>query len=620
MSDKINDNYPAAPEFVSEAPINLPDNQPKAEYGSDLIAEMMGEMGHDYLFLTPGSSFRGVHDSLVNHTRNHKPQIILVAHEEMAVAMAQGYWKATGRPALAFVHDLVGLQHAVMAFYNAMADRAPVVVLGGSGPMDPAHRRKTDWIHTANAQCDIVRDVTKWTDEPVTLQAILDSMARAQRIATSAPCSPTYVSIDAKIQEDDIPDGVTLPDMSLPRYQPAAPIAAPREQVEAAADALVDADWPLIFGGRIGYLAESTEPMKQLVEMTGAAYQDGHDIICMPSNHPQNLNCSFGRTKSEGEYKREFLGKADTILCVDCLDISNNVGAYEGARGAGQAVEKKKQTVIDLSLNDFSIEHWTHLGGPLQPVDIQMQADNLYGVNQLVAELTKRAEGEPAWLKRAVERREEISVIHDKLRAEQKEVMMAQWDKVPIYLPRMTAELFNAVKDKDWLLASRNYRAWYDGIWEFDGAGQFMSNSIGGGIGYGAAGVIGSAFAGRDQGKFTVAIIGDGDFTMGPAAIWTAAHYKIPILIVLHNNTSFGNDEEHQITLANRRGRPAENAWIGQRMVGPDPDYCMVARGYGAFAEEPVRDPKDLKGAFERAVKAVEGGQVALVDVHTSLN
>jgi acetolactate synthase-1/2/3 large subunit len=132
--------------------------------------------------------------------------------------------------------------------------------------------------------------------------------------------------------------------------------------------------------------------------------------------------------------------------------------------------------------------------------------------------------------------------------------------------------------------------------------------------------VIGSALAGRDRGQFTVAIIGEGDFTMGPAALWTAVHYKIPIMIVLHNNTSFGNDEEHQITLAGRRGRPAENAWIGQRMVGPEPDYSTIARGYGAWAEEPVRDPAKLKEAFRRAVEVVDGGGVALVDVHTSLN
>jgi acetolactate synthase-1/2/3 large subunit len=314
------------------------------------------------------------------------------------------------------------------------------------------------------------------------------------------------------------------------------------------------------------------------------------------------------------------LGKADVILCIDCLDISNNVGVYEGARGAGNAIAPKPKQVIDLSLNNLAIRHWTHLGGPMPPVDVQLQAEGMHGLGQVVDEVRRRAAGNPAWAGRAAERRGAIADMHHELRARQRETMKAKWDQMPIYLPRMTAELFDAVKHKDWMLASRNYRAWYDGIWEFDGAGQFMSNSIGGGIGYGAAGVIGSALAVRDHGKLTVAIIGDGDFTMGPAALWTAAHYKIPILIVLHNNTSFGNDEEHQITLARRRGRPAENAWIGQRMVGPEPDYCMVARAYGAWAEEPVRNPNDLAGAFARAVAVVEKGGVALIDVHTSLN
>ena len=104
-----------------------------------------------------------------------------------------------------------------------------------------------------------------------------------------------------------------------------------------------------------------------------------------------------------------------------------------------------------------------------------------------------------------------------------------------------------------------------------------MSNNGGGGVGYGPGGAVGIALAARADGRFPVAIIGDGDFTMGPAALWTAAHYKIPLLVVLHNNTSFGNDEEHQITLAKERARPTENAWIGQRMAGPTVDYAAVA-------------------------------------------
>ena len=620
MSDEINNNYPAAPDFASETPINLPSNQSKAEYGSDLIAELIGNLGHDYIFLTPGSSFRGVHDSLVNHTRNHKPQIILVAHEEIAVAMAQGYCKATGRPAMAFLHDLVGVQHATMAFYNAMADRMPVIVLGGSGPADPTQRRKTDWIHSANSQCDIVKNVTKWTDEPSTLQACLDSIARAQRIATSSPSSPTYVSVDVVLQEAKVQEDIKLPNVKEARYQKAPPVAAPRQAVLDAVDALTEASWPLILGGRVGYYKETTPIMVELVELLGAAYQDGHDIICMPSNHPQNLNASFGRTKAEGEYKSMLMSKADTVLCVDCLDVSNNVGAYEGARGAGQEIDSGKLTTIDLSLNDFAVKHWTHLGGPLHPVDIQLQADGLYGLKQVLSEVKNQALKKPHWLEKAQIRRQEINEMHASLRKSQKEAMKSKWDQKPIYLPRLTAELYDAVKGKNWLLAARNYRAWYDGIWEFSGAGQFLSNSIGGGIGYGPGGIIGSALAGREQGKFTVAIIGDGDFTMGPAAIWTAVHYKIPILIVLHNNTSFGNDEEHQITLAYRRDRPPENAWIGQRMVGPEPDYCAIARGYGAWAQEPVINPGDLANAFSQAADVVDRGGVALVDVHTSLN
>ena len=185
-------NYPAAPGFESESPINLPANRSDAEYGSDVIAEMLGRLEFDYAFLTPGSSYRGLHDSLVNHTRNHKPEIILCAHEEIAVAMGQGYAKATGRPALVILHDLVGVQHGLMALYNAWADRKPLVVLGGSGPLDPAERRPIDWIHSANTQCEIVRNCTKWTDEPATLQA---TVYNAQTVDYGTQLNRTILSL-----------------------------------------------------------------------------------------------------------------------------------------------------------------------------------------------------------------------------------------------------------------------------------------------------------------------------------------------------------------------------------------------------------------------------------------
>jgi len=614
MSDVF---YPAAPAFDSEAPINLPRNRAEAEYGSDLLCELLGRLGHDYVFLTPGSSFRAVHDSLVNHTRNHKPQIVLCAHEEIAVAMAHGYAKATGRPSLVFLHDLVGIQHGLMAFYNAWADRQPIVVLGGSGPADPALRRRIDWIHSANTQGELVRNCTKWTDEPATLQAVLDSVARAQRVAASAPAGPTYVSVDVAIQEARIPPGVALPDIHHPRFRPAPPLAAAQHSIEQAADLIVAAEMPMISAGRPSARPEATAPLVEIVELTGAVYKDAHDAVCFPSDHPQNLTGGYGATR-----ETEIIDAVDVLLGVDHVDLNAFLGNYGRQREAlsWSAGTGARKTVIDLSLNDLMLEHWSHLNGGISPADVQILADPLYGLRQLIDALKDRARGNPAWARRARERAAEIGRRHAALRARQRAAIADGWDSRPVSVARMIAELWDAVKGRDYLLPTRNYRSWYGGIWPFDGAGRTFSCQLGGGIGYGPGAAVGAALAGRDIGKFNVAILGDGEFTMGPSAVWTAVRYRIPLLIVLHNNTSFGNDEEHQIALAKARKRPVENAWIGQRMVGPEPDYAGLARSYGAHGIGPVREPGDLKAAFREAVEVVESGGVALVDIHTRLN
>ena len=601
-------------DFTSETPINLPANRQDPEFGSDVMCDLLQAMDFDYVFLTPGSSFRGLHDSLVNYTRNHRPEIILCGTEETALHMAQGFAKVTGKAPLVVLHNLVGLQHAVMGFYNAWVDRQPIVVLGGSGPADPKNRRPIDWTHSANTQCEIVRPYTKWSDEPVTLQATIDSIVRAERIANSGVKGPVYVSIDAGLQEDAYEGGAVIPDLGLPRYRPTAPLAASAETIAAAADLLVAAELPLVFGGRFGTNPAVTAPLVELVELTGAAYQNSGDIVCFPTSHPQCLTGGFGPTR-----ETEILGQSDCVLGIDCHDLTGLLGGYSGARGTAASDAGAGRKVIDLSLNEMKFEHWSHVGGGLVPYDVQLLADPLHGLGQLVAELKRRAAGDDTWQKRVDARRADLAVRHETLRARQRDAIQAGWDFEPISVARMMSTLWDTVRDKDWLLTLRNGRSWYEGIWDFPGAGRFFGSNGGGGVGYGPGGVIGAALAARGQGKFCVSILGDGDFTMNPAAVWTAVHYRIPNLIVLHNNTSFGNDEEHQITLAEARDRPMENAWIGQRMAGPEPDYAAIARGYGAWGEGPVTDPADLAGVFQRAVAEVERGGVALADVRTAL-
>ncbi len=602
-----------AERFASEIPVNLPRNRAEPEYGSDLICDLLQAMGFEHVMLTPGSSFRGLHDSLVNYTRNDKPRIILCGAEEIALHMAQGYSKVTGKASLVILHDLVGLQHAMMAFYNAWADEVPVLVLGGSGPADPAERRAIDWLHSANTQSESVRPYTKWTDEPVTLKAVFDSVLRARRIAESAPRRPTYVSVDAGLQEDRLDDPAALPDVDLPRYRPAPPVAAAESEVATAADLLTEASMPLVFGGRFGRRAEAGPPLVRLIELLGAAYQDGTDIVCVPTSHPQNLNSGYRSPPNP------IRGESDVVLGIDCPDLTALVGGYAGARGDMRNAMTGERKVIDLSVNDLGVDHWSNAGGGLAPLDVQLLAEPLHGLHQLLAEVERRAKGEPFWYRRAQERRRDLAGRHEALRATQRERAAEDWDATPISVPRMMGELWRAVRNEDWVLVTRNGRCWYEGIWDFPGAGRFLGHNGGGGVGYGPGGVVGAALALRKSGRFPLAILGDGDFTMNPSALWTAAHYRIPCLVVLHNNTSFGNDEEHQIALAQARGRPVENAWIGQRMVAPEPDYAAIARGYGAWGAGPIVDPSDLEGAFRDAVAEVARGGVALVDVHTQL-
>ncbi|HEY6015267.1 MAG TPA: thiamine pyrophosphate-binding protein, partial [Gaiellaceae bacterium] len=180
-------------------------------YGSDVMVDAIKACGFRYVTLNPGSSFRGLHDSLVNHGGNVDPEIITCNHEKLAVGIAHGYAKATGETAACILHDIVGLLQGTMGIYYAWIDRAPVVVFGGAGPMAYDRRRPNiDWIHTANIQGNVVRDYTKWDDQPASVASVPESVMRGYRIASAAPQGSVYIALDAGLQEDEVGD-VPLP-------------------------------------------------------------------------------------------------------------------------------------------------------------------------------------------------------------------------------------------------------------------------------------------------------------------------------------------------------------------------------------------------------------------------
>jgi acetolactate synthase-1/2/3 large subunit len=579
----------------------------RPEYGSDAVAELLNRYGFDYAFLNPGSSFRGLQDSLVNYNANQTPKVVLGLHEDTVAGMAQGYATASGRPALCILHNMVGLMHGSMGVFNMFCAGMPVVVLGGSGPSDHAERGPVDYLHSANTQGELVRPFVKWDDEATTVEGVLDSVVRGYKIANTGPKGPVYVAFDVGLQEQKLDKPITVHDIDQASFQPPPPPAANADVVDEVADMLVKARYPLIVGGRVGYLPSATKPIRDLVELLGAAYRDDRTFVSMATDHPQNLTGS-----------RDALAKADVVLAIDCADVRSAVGGYGKRRDEYKLKDPKRQKVIDLSQNESASRTWNRVGGAIPDTEVQMLADPMVGLGQIIDAVKRRRRASKSLAPRFARRVKSIAREKSALAKAQQQSHQARWDENPISPARMVAELWTAVRDKPWYLTLRNHRSWPEGIWKFDGAGQYAGHSSGGGLGHGPGASVGAAFACRDDGRFPVGIIGDGDYLMATGGVWTAVHYRVPLLMVINNNTSWYNDEEHQFNIAKFRGRPPENAHIGTTTRDPDVDLAKVSEGYGAYVEGPITEPEDLAPAFARAVKVVADGGVAVVDVRTS--
>jgi thiamine pyrophosphate-dependent acetolactate synthase large subunit-like protein len=569
------------------------------KYASDLVVDLLRASGMRYLPMNPGSSFRGLHDSIVNYGGNRDPQMMLCLHEEIAVSMAHGYAKGTGGLAVCAVHDLVGLMHASMAVYNAYCDRTPVLVLGGSGPADPAERRTTDWIHSASTQAEIVRDYVVWDAEPATPTAFISDLARAMQRSLSAPRGPAYVSLDAGVQEKDLVESPARIDLAM--HQPAPPMHAYPDSVQAAAELLVNARWPLVMAGRVGLNSGITEPLIQLVEMLGARYSDDRNFVSFPTAHPQNLTGS-----------PELLDELDVVLAIDVVDLQAVLSpSHRGDRKA-RVADNSLPKVIDLSLGDLGLRSWSNAFARPISRTVQLLADPIAGLKQLIVAIEPLVDGACA-----TGRCREIANESAQLQSQRRISAEQRSDDMAISQHRLVTETWQAVKDIDWLLCLRNARTWPEGIWQFTGGGEYLGHSGGGGIGYGPGAFVGGALAARDAGKLGVGIIGDGDLLMAAGALWTAVHYRIPMLMVVNDNASLYNDELHQRELANTRGRPIDNSWIGMRIAEPHVAIADLARSYGCWATGPIEKPGDLAAALSEATSAALAGDVAVVHVRT---
>jgi benzoylformate decarboxylase/acetolactate synthase-1/2/3 large subunit len=564
------------------------------------MVEVMQELGLRYAALNPGSSFRGLHDSLVNYGAG-SPELLTCPHETVAVELAHGYAKAGGEPMAVILHDLVGLLHGSMGIYYAYADRAPVLVLGGAGPMALERRRPNiDWIHTANVQGNAVRDFTKWDDQPASIESVPEVLARAHRVARSEPCGPVYVALDAALQEAPLGGGPQLP--RFDRLGPASAIGPDPAALGRLAERLVAARRPVLVPGYAGRDPATFELLPALAELLGAAMIETGLRLNFPNRHPLNV------TGAEG-----VLEGADAVCFIDVKDMGKPTQALDSTARRVRSRIPAHAEVLDLGFNDLGISAWSHDFAALHETDLQVTADTSVALPLLLEACRRLEAGDPGRREERARRRAELAAIHDATWERWGREAAAAHDAVPISTARLASEVWEAVRGSDWVLSAGTAAGWAQRTWDFDRPYRHPGASLGTATQIGIS--IGVALAHRDAGRLVVDLQPDGDLMFHLGALWVAAHHRIPLLVVMFNNRAYYNDWEHQERLAEQRGTPPANASVGMELDRPAPDFAGVARALGWWATGPIADPAQLGEALRRAVAEVASGRPALVDV-----
>jgi len=561
--------------------------------GSDFMLDVMKSLGFEYIAANPGSSFRALHESIINYGGNKNPELLTCCHEESSVAMADGYAKVEGKPMAVMAHSTVGLQHAAMAIYNAYAGRVPVFIILGNTIDVAARRPGVEWYHSAQDAAAMVRDYTKWDDLPISLTHFGESAVRAYKIAMTPPRGPVVLVADSDLQETPIADPAR---MHVPKLTLARPPAGDSGAVAELAKLLVTAENPVLMGGQAIRTPEGMKLLIELAETLQAPVAGGK----FPSRHPLN--------QAAGGVVRN----ADLIVGLEVADFWGTVNnVRDQLERSTRPIIKKDTKLVSITANDLYLKSNYQDFQRYTELDMAIAADPEATLPSLI-EAVKRLI--TADRKRVFEERGKKFAAASAQALEQARTAATYgWDASPISTARLSVELWNAIKDKDWASVGGGGGR----LWNIDKHYQTLGGGGAAAVGSGLPTSVGAALAHRKYGRLCVSIQNDGDLMYAPGALWTAAHHGIPLLSVMHNNRAYHQEVMHIQRMANRHQRGITNAGIGTKIEDPNIDYATVARGMGVHGEGPITDPKDLGPALRRAIEVVVRGEPALVDVVT---
>ena len=564
-----------------------------ARWGSDYMIDMLRHVGIDYISATPSNTCKGLHESVVNYGMTSSPSVTLLTslHEEVSVAMAHGYAKVAGKPMACMMHSTVGLQHGTMALYNAYADRVPVFALVGAVLDSQDRRGYVDWVHSVFDGPALVRDFTKWGDTPMSLGHFTESALRAHQFSLTPPYGPTVLALDQRLQEQSIPRDAPL---TLPQYTPALPAQAADAAVAEAANLLVAAEQPVIVVDRAARTPAGLISIIALAEVLQAAVVDLCGRMNFPWRHPLN----------QTHRQVEALAAADVVLGLEVTDFSTVT------RQAPPAAKTIRVSAVDLFMksNYQDFNRYT-------PVALNLAADAEATLPALIEAVKRRIKQRDR--SRFERRGQRLAEAHKTTLERSRRAAAVAWDVKPISVARLCQELYERIRSHDWALCNGTiFQSWWpQQLWHAEHHYQYIGDAGGYGLGYLPGAAVGAALAHRAHGRLSVAIGGDGDLMFVPGALWSAAHHRIPLLYVVHNNRAYHQEVMVTQTVANQRERGINRAQLGNAIADPSINLAMLARAMGVYAEGPIEEPGDLGPALERAVAIVARGEPALVDV-----
>ncbi len=560
--------------------------------GSDFMVDVIRSLGIDHVAFVPGDTFKGLHESVINYGMLTAPPLRPIAcmHEEISVAVCHGYAKIAGKPMACMMHSTVGLQHGAMALYNAWADRVPVFAIVGH--QADANRRAgpVQWMHAVYDGPALVRDFTKFDDTPATLADLADSAVRAFQFSMTPPYGPVLLALDEGLQESNLRGAAPV----IPRLPLMSPPQGEDDALERVARLLISADRPVILADRCARTPLGLTRLIELAEALQAPVIDAYGRFNFPWRHPLSQTSSA----------RQLVSAADVILGLEMTDLYHaSLAAPPGARRVSIA-----STQLYQKSNYQDFEHYA-------PVDIAIAADAEATLPALTAAIRRMMPPTRAAVLAA--RGKALGSQHAQALERSREAAAVGWNDTPISTARLCMELYGRIRHEDWSLvngtAFQSY--WPQRLWTAERHYQYIGDAGAYGLGYLPGASLGAAVANQAHGRLTVAIGGDGDLMFTPSFLWTAAHEKIPILYIVHNNRAYHQETMWIQVIAGERQRGIDRAHIGTGIDRPVIDYARLAQSMGVHGEGPITEPSALGPALRRALTVVEQGAPALVDV-----